>query len=173
MTPEEQLKEYSKRGDTDRLDSLFSRLYQDYSGLVGFVVSQYISSSDMVRSIINESFLKLFENRNEVTNIKYYLVSVAKHQAINEAKWQHRKVPWDDSLDKGYEPSEYSSIEYQLTLKRLREIISEEDLGIVLSHLIDDKTFKEIANDLGSKEGSIRTRYNRALKKVRKEGVNV
>lgn len=171
MTPEEQLKEYSRRGDADKLDSLFTKLYHEYSGLVGFVVSRYISSEDIIRSIINESFLKLFENRDEVTNIKYYLVTIAKNQAINEAKWQKKILPFDETMDKGYEPQTYSSIEYQLTIKRLREIIEEEDLKIILSHLVEDRTFAEIAKEMNSKENTIKTRYSRALKKIRKEGM--
>lgn len=168
MSLEEKLVRYSD--DKAKLDILFEKLYQEYAGLIGFVVSRYISDSDQIRDIINETFLKLFENRRNIQNIKYFLVTTAKNLAINEAKRRSRFVSLpDDDNQFLYESNIYSSVEYQLTIKEYKKVLSEKELNIILLHQIDDLTFHDIALRYRSKENTIRTLYNRSVKKLRKE----
>ena len=173
MTPEQKLKKAADSNDKQMMDHLFEALYQDYAGLIGFVVSGYLSSQDKIQDIINESFFRLYENRDRIYNIKYFLVTTAKHLAIDEARRQSRYLPLDDNQDFPDETSPYSSQDYTELMRQIRTILSDKDLRILYCHLILDQTFKDIAEKTDEKEATIRTRYNRALKRLRKEGIDL
>ena len=64
----------------------FNCVYNKYFKLVCFCISQYISSKEDVEEIANDTFISLFNNINKLEenkNLKYYLLTIAKNNAIS------------------------------------------------------------------------------------------
>ena len=76
----------------DTIDSLFRDLYATYAGLLGFVLASFDIDDDMKHDIINDAFFQLYLSRNNVDDVKYYLISSVKNKAINELKRRQRFV---------------------------------------------------------------------------------
>lgn len=75
----------------------------------------------------------------------------------------------EDLLDSSAQET-FSSCELRMTLHAIIRAsnISEDDLRILLMHNMDDMPFGEIARLLSLKEGSVRQRHSRALKRLQR-----
>ena len=64
----------------------FNCVYNKYFKLVCFCISQYVSSKEDVEEIANDTFISLFNNIDKLQenkNLKYYLLTIAKNNAIS------------------------------------------------------------------------------------------
>ena len=71
------------------------KVYLEYKNLMFFIIASYVSNKDDIDDILSESFLKAMEKRNEIKdpqNIKAFLVSIAKHKALDFIK-KNRNIP--------------------------------------------------------------------------------
>lgn len=82
-----------------KIDALFEVLYSTYSGLLGYILSSFDLPSSNIKDIINDSFFKLYQNRGNVRDVQYFLISVAKNTAINEPHRHQRFVSLEDYSD--------------------------------------------------------------------------
>ncbi len=92
----EKLNSIDKKTPQSKIDALFEALYSTYSGLLGFILSSYDLSNLAIKDIINDSFFKLYQNRGNIRDVKYFLISVAKNTAINELHRRQRFVSLED-----------------------------------------------------------------------------
>ena len=157
-----------KRGDKERINEAFEQVYVTYVKLVAFVVGKYVSDKETIKDIVNETFLKFFNRAKDINgSIKYYLTVSAKNAAVNYVTKQHRgvtEVPLeyaDGSGDTYHGRSE--------VIEDLKKILSAEEVDIILLHVTEGYTFKEIAAMKGKNTNTIITIYNRAIKKYKKE----
>ena len=83
-----------------------------------FVLSN-IKDSDLAQDIVQDSFAKLWTNRDEVDNAKSFLFKVAYNRMIDVTR--HEKFSTaEDAIGTGYEPGEYDSN------SELKEILENE-----------------------------------------------
>ena len=75
-----------------------------------FVLSN-IKDSELAQDIVQDSFAKLWTNRDEVDNAKSFLFKVAYNRMIDVTR--HEKFSTaEDAIGTGYEPGEYDSNSY-------------------------------------------------------------
>ena len=130
----------------------FNCVYNQYFKLVCFCISQYISSKEDVEEIANDTFISLFNNIDKLEenkNLKYYLLTIAKNNAI--------------SFLRKY--SKYSSLSAELiTLIPYEEDFHSNDL---IEHLIYGYSFKEISIKNNVSINTITSKYRRTLTKAK------
>ena len=156
-----------KSDDQCDIDDGFEGIYQKYSKLVYVCIHKYVDTKSDIEDILSDTFLKIFENRynlKENKNFKYYIVTTAKNLAINFVK--KKKDKYDildiDVIDENiYEDSSIAS-----TLDILKKYLTEEEIEIVVLHLVYAYTFKKKKKKNSVSENTIKTKYFRALKKV-------
>lgn len=156
-----------KSGNKKKIDTAFEAVYKAYAKLVAFVVGEYISDGETIKEVVNDVFLSLFNHAENVRgSVKYYLSVSAKNAAINRAK--------SESKRRGDIPIEFA--EESVTFEPRSEIISElkkylreEEVGIILKHVIEGYSFKEIAKSSEKNVNTVLSIYSRAIKKLRKE----
>ena len=170
MSDERKLKEAIKSGNSYIINLLFEELYNRYIGLVCFVIAKYIKSKEDVYDIAQEVFLDFFNGAEKLnSNIKYYLTTMAKNKAINHLKKQSKitlvEMSEIDLLDEKMLVENYL---YYDTLKRLKDNLSQIEYSVLILHIFENFTFKEISIKLNSKESSIKSLYFRTLKKCQK-----
>ena len=147
----------------------FKCVYDKYFKLVCFCISQYVQIKEDVEELANDTFISFFNNLSrldETKNIKYYLLVTAKYNAISFLRKNSKYTTMSDELLKNipYNEDYYSND----IIEKLKQILSKEELLIVVNHLIIGYTFKEIAKDNNISINTIMSKYRRALIKANK-----
>ena len=157
-----------KSGDKNKIDTAFEAVYKAYAKLVAFVVGEYIFDRETIKEVVNDVFLSLFNHADNVLgSVKYYLSVSAKNAAINRAKRESKR--------KGDVPIEYAdeAAEFEPRseiVSELKKYLCEEEVAIILKHVIEGYSFKEIARSFGKNRNTVLSIYFRAIKKLKKEG---
>ena len=163
MNFENELRIARRSNDSSKLKSVYEAIYNEYVRLVYFSVSRYCEDKEDIKDIVSDVFVKFFENPDGVKDsIKQYLLVMAKNEAINRMK-REGKINIDE-----IEPivnDEYST--YSIIVKDMLSVLKQEEVDIIILHVVDGLSFKEIARKKNLKEGTVRQTYNRALDKYR------
>ena len=72
-----------------------SKVYFEYKNLMYFVIANYIISQNDADDVFSEAFTKALENKSKIKdtdNLKSYLCSIAKNEAINYLKKENIPV---------------------------------------------------------------------------------
>ena len=175
MTDEKRLYKAIHSNRKEEPEATFQYLYTKYKPLVSFVVAQYVKNEFDIEDITQEAFINFFNHVENIhSSIKTYLTVSAKNIAFNFLK-KNKKVNYVDV-------DELSHLNSDLTVEHLandklgelindmKKVISEEDVKIILLHLIEDIKFDEIAVKFNQNVKTIKTKYYRALKKCKKIG---
>lgn len=150
------------------MEQTFNKIYEEYSYLVFYVAFEIVRHKDDAKDITDETFLKMYENRNSLKkdkNLKYYLVTIAKNLAINFAKEKDHYVTYDDSLDSGQ--TEHDD-DFETYITHFRGFLDEEEISLIIYKLLYEYSFKEIALIKKTTINSISSKYKRTLDKIRK-----
>ena len=169
MSEEKELIKILRTGNIDLINSLFEQIYLKYKGLVCFVIAKYVNVKEDVVDLAQDVFLSFFNNAEKVTsNLKFYLTTSAKNKALNFIKKEKRvsiiETEKIDLLDEKFDTDNYL---FKDTLKVLKENLKEIEYTILILHLLDQNTFKDIAEKLSIKESSVKSIYFRSLKKAK------
>ena len=163
MNFENELRIARRSNDSSKLKSVYEAIYNEYVRLLYFSVSRYCEDKEDIKDIVSDVFVKFFENPDGVKDsIKQYLLVMAKNEAINRMK-REGKINIDE-----IEPTisdEYST--YSIIVKDMLSVLKQEEVDIIILHVVDGLSFKEIARKKNLKEGTVRQTYNRALDKYR------
>lgn len=150
----------------DKMESAFNIIYSEYSHLVYFVALKIIKDKDLAKEITNETFLKFFENRFNIKaskNIKYYLVSTSKNLSITMLERQKRYVEFNQDIALENKKDNYIDL-----INQFKDLLDEEELEIIIMHLVYGFSFKEISMQNNKSINVISSKYRRALIKVKK-----
>ena len=152
----------------DTIDSLFRDLDATYAGLLGFVLASFDIDDDMKHDIINDAFFQLYLSRNNVDDVKYYLISSVKNKAINELKRRQRFVTLDDYYDYFSVSSVQQETEAKVVMEQLLESMTDEEKQLFNLYIIENMTSAEVAEILKMNSNTVRTKWNRLLAKIKR-----
>lgn len=169
MSEEKRLQKVLSSGDKHLINIFFSEIYNQYKGLVCFVIAKYIKNREDVFDIAQDVFLSFFNNAHNInSNIKYYLTTSAKNKALNHLKKYNKISLVDDfELDTLDDKDNLNNDVFNDTLALLKENLKSQEYELLLLHLFDNYTFKEISTKLNIKESTLKTLYYRTIKKSR------
>ncbi len=165
---------HSKRKEEP--EATFSYIYYKYKPLVTFITAQYIKNDADIEDIVQDTFIEFFQDVEHLkSTIKSYLSTACKHNAIDFLKKNKRISIVDidklDYLNGNNFSSEQIFLENEkmtLLVKDLKTFLSEEDVQIILLHLVNDLKFDDISLKLNQNVKTIKTKYYRALEKYKK-----
>ncbi len=161
------LNSIQKTTPQSKIDALFEVLYSTYSGLLGFILSSYDLPSSIIKDIINDSFFKLYQNRGNVRDVKYFLISVAKNTAINELHRHQRFVSLEDYSDSFMTEDMSNEIEAKLIIEKIMTLLNDEEKRIFNLYAIENMTSAQVGKRMNMNPNTIRTKWNRILKKIK------
>ncbi len=156
-----------KSNDEAKVHHAFRCVYHKYYRLVCFCISQYVRSFDDQEEIADDTFIDLFQNIHRLDcnkNLKYYLLTIAKNNAISFLRKKHQYELIPDELLKNipYEDTFYSND----IINHLKKVLVKEELIILIDHLVYGYSFKEISENQQVSINTIMSKYRRALKKA-------
>lgn len=174
MTDEKRLLRAIQSKRKEEPEITFQYLYTKYKPLVRFVVAQYIKNEFDIEDITQETFVIFFNHVERIdSSIKTYLTVSAKNISFNFLK-KNQKLSYVDTdeipnLNDVSPPSDYlSNDRFDELICDMKKVLSEEDVKIILLHLIDDVKFEDIALQFNQNVKTVKSKYYRALKKYKK-----
>ena len=142
------------------------RVYVEYKNLMYFVIAAYVPRKEDCDDILSDSFLKALERRSELkdpSKLKAFLVSIAKHQALDYLK-KRRETPSSDVLDELYGTEDT----HNGVLSILEPMLTNKETIVVYLKAVFSYTWLEIAQETGIPESTARRLYASAKEKLRK-----
>ncbi|MCT4602801.1 MAG: RNA polymerase sigma-70 factor [Marinifilum sp.] len=175
---EENILKAFKDGDEKIFESIFSSYYNQ---IIGFCI-QFVGDNDKAQSIAQEAFIKLWMNREKVekyNGILSFLYTAAKTECLNfirrksvTSKYENRQLQLiEDELNREVlDRFDFNSIEISELEKLIYQSI--EDLPekcklVFIKSRMEDKTNKEIAEELNISIKAVEANMTRALKFLR------
>ena len=173
MTDEKRLLRAIQSDRKEEPEVTFQYLYTKYKPLVSFVVAQFVRNKSDIEDITQETFINFFNHVESInSSIKTYLTVCAKNIAFNFLK-KNQKLSYVDA-DEISNSDDNSLIDYfpnarfDELIRDMKSVLSEEDVKIILLHLVDDLKFDDIALRFNQNVKTVKTKYYRALKKYKK-----
>lgn len=169
MNLENKLKRALNKNNREDIEKVFEEIYDQYYNLICFIINKYVNNRLDVEELANETFVNFYKRifLVEIKDIKYYLVTSAKHISINHIQSQTRdQVEYNDEyIDTIHNDS---NTEYMSIIMEMERYLSVEQINVILLHTVYDYSFKEIAKKHNSTESTIKTIYYRAIKSFKK-----
>lgn len=154
------------------------RLYQLYEQPMYHIAYAILHHVEQSEDAVSDAFLKVIKNLNRIAEVdspqtRQFMIQIIRNTAINQyrknAKDAQRLVGMDDSILQI--PNETNEVEQFLHNTEQKEIteqllqgLSETDREILLLRCESELSFREIAQRLSMKEGTVRKRFERAKK---------
>lgn len=148
----------------------YEKYYITYKNLVGYIISLYVNKKEDIEDLIEDVFIDFFNNYENInTNKKTYLISISKNKSINFLK-KNQLIDQKYQIDENslYVPLETTNLEYFKLLEIMKKNLDELSINIILKHINDDLSFKELSFLFNLKETTIKTKYYRGLKIINK-----
>ena len=157
-----------KSKNKDKINEIFEKIYNDYVKLDAFSVGKYVKDVDDIKDITNEVFIRFFKNiENIKTSIKYYLLSTARNLSIDYLKEKNKYEVFENIDDLINENLIESYNGYKELVDDLKNVLSLREVEIIILHVVDGYTFKEIGAKLNLSSKNANKIYERALKKFK------
>ena len=150
-----------KEGDSEAIGLVF----EEYKNLLYFIIASYVSNSDDCDDLLSEVFLKALEHKNElkdVKNVKSYLSSIAKNEALQFLK--KRKMIVIDNIDQMYGDND----NLNPILDMFGPLLTNKETIIIYYRIVFSYSWKEIVEETKIPESTAKLIYSNAKKKMRK-----
>lgn len=157
----------------------FADLYESYFELVYAYIARRVLNRAETEDLTAEVFRKALQNlpRFKWTGAPFaaWLFRIASNVIADRAKREARER--NESLDESLEPAanetsrqhrNLEEVERQAQLFRLVDDLPEDQRRVVVMRFAEEKSIREIANDLGRSEGAVKQLQFRALENLRK-----
>lgn len=171
MTLEKRLKCAIKSNDNKIIHDVFEEIYVTYGKLVYFKIMQYVTNKLDAEELTQDVFVSFYNNlySTDILNVKYYLIASAKNKAIDFIKKKKEVLISDENTIFEVEDVVDKCIEYDEIIDAMKKFLSEFEIEIIIKHIIDDLSFKQLSIQYKKPLNTIISIYYRALKKFKKE----
>ena len=154
-------------GDTDA----FRELYESASkSIYGFALSILKNSQD-AEDVLQETFIRVWDNSESYKpqgKPMAWIIRIARNLAMTQLR-EKGKHNQPDCVAQLPDFSSVSNSESRLLLEKLFGVLSDDEKQIVILHIAAGLKHRETAQLLGLPLGTVISKYNRALKKLRAE----
>lgn len=155
----------------EHVELAFNYLYNKYCRLVFLCVYTLVKTKHDAEEITNDTFVRLFKNRanlSEQRNVKYYIITVAKHLAIDFLRKKKPEVLLDnDFVFSCADP--VKSKEMECVVDEINKYLKPDETELIINHLVFGEKFQDIAKRSRKPTNSVKTKYFRSINKIRKE----
>lgn len=137
------------------------------------LIYSYLRDCDESEDILQEAYLKMLRYKKKIKldgNILSYLLQIAKTLSLNYLK-RHKREEYIEDIE--LIPEERKDIPRDLdespVVKAMKAVLKDSEYQIVILHVVNGMTHKEIASLLKKPLGTITWAYNNAIEKVRRK----
>lgn len=163
--------------NTELFETIYRATFNTISKYVYFKVAQLSDAEDIVQAIYIDFYNYIIKKNKIVDNVQAYLTQMANHELSKYYKSKNElPITFSEENLKVLENiQDESDLEFEIlnsnesnilfSLVKNLAILDQKILGARFRY---DMTFKEIAQLLSLSENTVKTRYYRALKELKK-----
>lgn len=157
-----------QNGDVRQLEVIYKITSK---GVFTFVLP-IVKAYDLAEDVMQSTYVRAYENissYNPGTNPRNWLLTIAKNIAFSEVKKRNREVSYDFS-EENVDPKGVYDLDPNLDTPAIdlaNRVLNESEMNIVLLYAIGGYKHREIAELLELPLGTVTSKYNAALKKIR------
>ncbi len=149
----------------------FDEFYELTKRKVFNLIYSYLQNYDESEDILQDTYLKFLRYKNKIKkdgNVMSYILEIAKSLSLNYLKKNKRFVKFDEEL----EIEDKKEVKKDLSESKINDImkavLKPHEYQIVILHVVEGMTHKEISELLNKPLGTITWAYNNAIEKVRR-----
>jgi RNA polymerase sigma-70 factor (ECF subfamily) len=149
----------------------FVDLYERHFEMVYAFITRRVRDRSAAEDLTSEVFhkalanLKRYESRG--TPFSAWLVRIAANAVTDHSKRQAREVLGSDQEPAPIAQPDLASVEDQARLFRLVQMLPADQRRVVVDRFVEQRSIREIAQQLGRSEGAIKQLQFRALQSLR------
>lgn len=154
-----------KEGNLSRFESF----YEYFKKKVFYSIYSLTRSFAISEDLLLETFVKFLKNVKDLDlnkSVLSYLITIGRNITLNYLEREKRIEPLED-VD--YNHSYQMKIEDNSIFIKMKDVLSSKEYQVVIYHVLDELSHKEIASIMNLPLGSVTWIYNNSLKKLRKE----
>lgn len=153
-------------------NSAFETFYELTKKEVFYNILSITKDYDLAEDVMQETYISFLENIDKIDSKKSpkgYLFVISKNKALKALKSRSKSVSINS-----LENTEFASVEESTSkndnyiFKKMKEILSDKEYRIVILHVLNGMSHKEIASLLHRPLGTITWAYSNAIKKLQK-----
>lgn len=152
------------------ISSKLERLYRKHSKRLFYYCFGLVGDTCKAEEIVQDAFIKYWENRESVRDEYNYLLYIIKHSSLNYLRDSRlEKERMDDYFDNQSVKDLDQQRIVELVEKVRNEIkeLPEKCQKIFILKCIEGQKYQEIAEDMGISVNSVKTQVKIAYKKIR------
>ncbi|MCH2235855.1 MAG: sigma-70 family RNA polymerase sigma factor [Crocinitomicaceae bacterium] len=159
----------------------FEKIYDQYSDRVGGLCARYTRCEDDANDILQETFIRLYENRKRFDPnlpIWPWIKKITINSSLEYIRKNYKLVLTEDAENRFKEDStcEQAELNYENENQKFKQKVlailrnmPDGYRAVFNLFAIENYTHKEIAGILNITENNSRTQYHKAKNKIRKE----
>jgi RNA polymerase sigma-70 factor (ECF subfamily) len=157
-----------QNGDVKCLDAIYKLTSK---GVFTFVLP-IVKAYDLAEDVMQSTYIRAYENIASYkpgTNPRNWLLTIAKNLAFGEVKKRNREPSYDFNEENVSTEGVYDldpNIDTP-TIDLANRVLNEGEMNIILLYAIGGYKHREIAEMLNLPLGTVTSKYNAALKKIR------
>lgn len=135
-----------------------------------FILSIMKNKED-AEDVFQEVYIKVYESADMYQFFGKplaWVLTIAKNLCYMRLRNKKETLDIDEFYDLGYDDKIHDKVENKLILNNILININEVDRNIIILHVVVGLKHREIANILGLSLPAVLSKYNRAIKKLRK-----
>ncbi len=154
----------------DRKDQLFKEIFDKNSKKIFHLCYGYTGDHDSANDLLQETFLKVWQNLDKFRNkslISTWIYRIAVNTCLTYLRLEKRQAK-DELTDKiiENEVEEYSEKNEQVALLYTSISKLEENDRLIITMVLDELPYNEIAEIANISEGNLRVRIHRIKQKL-------
>ena len=157
-----------KNDEMEYFDEFFEKTKRPTFNLI----YSYMKDCDESEDILQETYIKFLRYKKRIKedmNILAYLFQIAKSLSLNYIKKNKRFIRLEDEDNIIYEREHTQELEDSKIVQVMKKVLNDNEFQIVILHVVNEMTHKEISELLNKPLGTITWAYNNAIAKVRRE----
>ncbi|MGZ6316535.1 MAG: RNA polymerase sigma factor [Anaerolineales bacterium] len=163
----------SQQGDADA----FARLYDHYADPIYRYVYFRVADSHLAEDITSQIFIKMWQKlpsyRVGEASISAWLYRIAHNAVVDHYRTRRTVVSLEDlqSGEVGREDDTEENLEQHMQMEQLRRALQELTEGqreVLILRFIEGLSVREIARQLGKRQGAVRALKMRGLRELAK-----
>ncbi|MCR5665832.1 MAG: RNA polymerase sigma factor [Eubacterium sp.] len=156
------------KGDKNAFEELYRLTYKPLFA----VILSWTKSQEDAKDILQDTYVKIYKSSHlykERGNPMAWIIKISRNLFLMKVRSEKT-----DLVDGAYELKDYdisvnqiSDADNRILIDQLFRHLGEEERTIVVMHLITGLKHREIADELNMPVGTVLSKYNRALKKLK------
>jgi RNA polymerase sigma-70 factor (ECF subfamily) len=166
---EERLLVEAAQRDPARFADLYDIHFERIYAFIARRIRDRDTAEDLTADVFQRALANLRKYESRGAPFAAWLIRIAANAVADQYKRSAREVSSDDAAVESSVPPDVEAIESEARLFRLVDGLPADQRRVIFQRFVEQKSIREIAQQLGRSEGAVKQLQFRALQNLRSE----